>query len=140
MKAGLLIVRTTPKPQRARLFVSIGFKPAELHKAKVLQPMKKLSAVQLKQQAAVLAAVEALEQQAMAELSGVIQGWFSLEYEAFPASLLVRLQFATEENLADAQPQLLVWQKRFSGLMLKKGVILKDMRKHLVFTCMAPDD
>ena len=102
--------------------------------------MKKLSAVQLKQQAAVLSAVETLEQQAIAELTGVIQGWFSLEYEAFPASLLVRLQFATEEALAEAQPQLLVWQKRFSGLMLKKGVILKDMRKHLVFTCMAPDD
>jgi hypothetical protein len=53
---------------------------------------------------------------------------------------LVRLQFATEEALAAAQPQLLVWQKRFSGLMLKKGVILKDMRKHLVFTCMGPED
>jgi len=102
--------------------------------------MKKLSAVQLKQQAAVLSAVETLEQQAMAEMPGVIQGWFSLEYEAFPISLLVRLQFNSDENLAAAQPQLLVWQKRFSGLMLKKGVILKDMRKHLVFTCMGPDD
>mgnify|MGYP006193605107 FL=1 len=102
--------------------------------------MKKLSAVQLKQQAAVLAAVEALEQQAMTELPGTVQGWFSLEYEAFPASLLVRLQFNSEAALATAQPQLLVWQKRFSGLMLKKGVILKDMRKHLVFTCMGPED
>lgn len=102
--------------------------------------MKKLSAVQLKQQAAVLSAVEALEQQAITELAGAVQGWFSLEYEAFPISLLVRLQFNSEEALAGAQPQLLVWQKRFSGLMLKKGVILKDMRKHLVFTCMGPDD
>ena len=102
--------------------------------------MKKLSAVQLKQQAAVLAAVEALEQQAMAELPGAVQGWFSLEYEAFPISLLVRLQFDTDDALTAAQPQLLVWQKRFSGLMLKKGVILKDMRKHLVFTCMGPED
>lgn len=102
--------------------------------------MKKLSAVQLKQQAAVLAAVETLEQQAIAELPGTVQGWFSLEYEAFPISLLVRLQFATEETLAAAQPQLLIWQKRFSGLMLKKGVILKDMRKHLVFTCLSPED
>lgn len=102
--------------------------------------MKKLSAVQLKQQAAVLAAVEALEQQAIAELPGAVQGWFSLEYEAFPMSLLVRLQFNSDENLTAAQPQLLVWQKRFSGLMLKKGVILKDMRKHLVFTCLGPED
>lgn len=102
--------------------------------------MKKLSAVQLKQQAAVLSAVEALEQQAITELPGTVQGWFSLEYEAFPISLLVRLQFNSEEALACAQPQLLIWQKRFSGLMLKKGVILKDMRKHLVFTCMGPED
>lgn len=102
--------------------------------------MKKLSAVQLKQQAAVLSAVEALEQQAITELSGVVQGWFSLEYEAFPVSLLARLQFSTAEDLAAAQPQLLIWQKRFSGLMLKKGIILKDMRKHLVFTCQGPED
>ena len=102
--------------------------------------MKKLSAVQLKQQKAVLTAVEALEQQATAELTGFVQGWFSLEYEAFPVSLLVRLQFVSDEALQQAQPHLLLWQKRFSGLMLKKGVILKDMRKHLVFTCQSPED
>ncbi len=102
--------------------------------------MKKLSAVQLKQQKAVLSAVEALEQQATLELPGFLQGWFSLEYEAFPVSLLVRLQFTSDETLTQAQPHLLLWQKRFSVLMLKKGVILKDMRKHLVFTCMGPED
>lgn len=102
--------------------------------------MKKLSAVQLKQQKAVLSAVEALEQQAAAELPGFVQGWFSLEYEAFPVSLLVRLQLVSDEALNQAQPHLLIWQKRFSVLMLKKGVILKDMRKHLVFTCMGPED
>ncbi len=101
--------------------------------------MKKLSAVQRKQQTAVLTAVEALEQQASTELQGFVQGWFSLEYEAFPTSLLVRLQFASDEALIAAQPQLLVWQKRLSGLMLKRGVILKDMRKNLVFTCSEPE-
>ncbi|MAA94296.1 MULTISPECIES: hypothetical protein [unclassified Arsukibacterium] len=102
--------------------------------------MKKLSKVQLKQQAAVLSAVTALEQQAQAELPAVVQCWFSLEYEAFPGSLLVRLQFADEAGLAAAQPQLLTWQKRLSGLLLKKGIVLKDMRKHLVFTLNSPDD
>ena len=102
--------------------------------------MKKLSKVQLKQQAAVLSAVTALEQQAQAELPAVVQGWFSLEYEAFPGSLLVRLQFADGAGLAAAQPQLLIWQKRLSGLLLKKGIVLKDMRKHLVFTLSSPDD
>lgn len=102
--------------------------------------MKKLSKVQLKQQAAVLDAVTMLEQQALSELSGAVQAWFSLEYEAFPGSLLVRLQFAEQAYLASAQPYLLAWQKRLSGLMLKKGVVLKDMRKHLVFTLNSPDD
>lgn len=87
-----------------------------------------------------LSAVTALEQQAQAELSGVVQCWFSLEYEAFPGSLLVRMQFATETELEAAKPQLLSWQKRLSGLMLKKGIVLKDMRKHLVFTLNSPDD
>ncbi|MDX1392222.1 MAG: hypothetical protein R3241_07575 [Rheinheimera sp.] len=102
--------------------------------------MKKLSKVQQKQQAAVLDAVTALEQQALVELPGAVQCWFSLEYEAFPASILVRLQFAAQPYLDAAQPQLLTWQKRLSALMLKKGVVLKDMRKHLVFTLNSPDD
>lgn len=101
--------------------------------------MKKLSAVQLKQQATVLSAAETLETAAQAELPGFVQAWFSLEYEAFPASLLVRLQFADEQRLADAQPQLLRWQKRLSALLLKRGIVLKDLRKHLVFTCQAPE-
>jgi hypothetical protein len=102
--------------------------------------MKKLSVVQKKQQTLVLAAVTALEQQALLDVPGVVQCWFSLEYEAFPGSLLLRLQFSDDAALQVAQPQLLLWQKRFSGLLLKRGVVLKDMRKHLVFTCMNPDD
>lgn len=102
--------------------------------------MKKLSKVQLKQQAAVMAAVTSLEQQALSELAGVLQAWFSMEYEAFPGSLLVRLQFAEQAQLEAAQPQLLLWQKRLSALMLKKGYVLKDLRKHLVFTLSGPDD
>lgn len=102
--------------------------------------MKKLSKVQLKQQAAVLTAVTALEQQALAELPGTVQCWFSMEYEAFPGSLLVRVQLAEQAALDTAQPQLLLWQKRLSGLLLKKGIVLKDLRKHLVFTLSGPDD
>lgn len=102
--------------------------------------MKKLSKVQLKQQAAVLEAVTALEQQALEALPGTVQCWFSMEYEAFPGSLLVRLQFADDAALKHAQEQLLSWQKRLSALLLKKGIVLKDMRKHLVFTLNSPDD
>jgi hypothetical protein len=102
--------------------------------------MKKLSVVQLKQQAAVLDAVTKLEQQALVELPGAVQCWFSLEYEAFPVSLLVRLQFTEQAQLDAAQSQLLAWQRRLSGLLLKKGIVLKDMRKHLVFTLNSPDD
>ncbi len=87
-----------------------------------------------------MAAVTSLEQQALAELAGVVQAWFSMEYEAFPGSLLVRLQFAEQAQLEAAQPQLLLWQKRLSALMLKKGFVLKDLRKHLVFTLSGPDD
>lgn len=87
-----------------------------------------------------MAAVTSLEQQAQAELAGVVQAWFSMEYEAFPGSLLVRLQFAEQAQLEAAQPQLLLWQKRLSALMLKKGYVLKDLRKHLVFTLSGPED
>jgi hypothetical protein len=102
--------------------------------------MKKLSVVQQKQQAATLAAVTQLEHDVQQALPGVVQCWFSLEYEVFPHSLLVRVQFASEADLDAAQPQLLLWQKKLSGLLLKRGIVLKDMRKHLVFTCQSPDD
>lgn len=102
--------------------------------------MKKLSVVQQKQQVAVMTAVTALEQKALAELAGVVQCWFSMEYEAFPGSLLVRVQFTSDTELENAQPQLLVWQKRLSALLLRKGIVLKDLRKHLVFTCAGPED
>ena len=102
--------------------------------------MKKLSVVQQKQQVAVMTAVTALEQKALVELAGVVQCWFSMEYEAFPGSLLVRVQFTSDTELENAQPQLLVWQKRLSALLLKKGIVLKDLRKHLVFTCAGPED
>lgn len=101
--------------------------------------MKKLSAVQLKQQAAVLAAVTTLETEAQAKMTGVVQCWFSLEYEAFPSSLLVRVQFVDDAALENSKSALLTWQQRNSQLLLKKGIVLKAMRNHLVFTCDAPD-
>lgn len=102
--------------------------------------MKKLSKVQIKQQAAVMAAVEALEEKALAELNDVEQCWFSMEHDAFPGSLLVRVQFKTQQAVDEAQDHLLLWQKRLSGLLLKKGILIKNMRNHLVFTVLTPDD
>ncbi|MCC5450728.1 MAG: hypothetical protein NWQ42_12755 [Alishewanella sp.] len=101
--------------------------------------MKKLSSVQKKQQALVMDVVTTLEQQAMQQLAGVQQCWFSMEYNVFPSSLLVRLQFVEQAALDAAQAVLLPWQKKLSGLLLKKGVVLKDMRKHLVFTLSGPE-
>jgi hypothetical protein len=102
--------------------------------------MKTLSKVQQKQQELVLTIASTLEQQALAELPGMVQCWFAVEYHLFPGSLLLCFQFETEHALAAAKPDLLKWQKRLSAALLKKGVILKDMRKHLVFTLQGPDD
>ncbi|WP_143872453.1 hypothetical protein [Catenovulum sediminis] len=102
--------------------------------------MKKLSKVQIKQQAAVMSAVTQLEEQAFVQLDGVEQCWFSMDYDAFPGSLLVRMQFKTEAECEVATPQLLKWQKRLSARLFKKGILLKDMHKHLVFTLEGPDD
>ncbi|GAA78229.1 MULTISPECIES: hypothetical protein [Pseudoalteromonas] len=102
--------------------------------------MKKLSAVQIKQQALVLNTAEKLEELGRAELPSMLQCWFDVQYHLFPSSLLLCFQFENEQALAAAEPNLLKWQKRLSGEMLKKGVILKDMRKHLIFTLKGPDD
>lgn len=102
--------------------------------------MKKLSAVQVKQQALVLSVADKIEEQGRAEIPGMLQCWFDVEYHLFPGSLLMCFQFENQQALTAAEPNLLKWQKRLSGAMLKKGVILKDMRKHLVFTLKGPDD
>ncbi|MEI4551533.1 hypothetical protein [Pseudoalteromonas spongiae] len=102
--------------------------------------MKKLSKVQLKQQALVLSIADTLEAKALAEIPGMVQCWFDVEYHLFPGSLLLCFQFENEQALAAAEPNLLTWQKRLSAALVKKGVVLKDMRKHLVFTLKGPDD
>ncbi len=100
--------------------------------------MKKLSSVQRKQQALVLNVANLLEEQGRAELNGMVQCWFDVQYHQFPGSLLLRFQFDNEAALAVAEPDLKHWQQRLSAALLKKGVVLKDRRRHLVFTLDAP--
>lgn len=102
--------------------------------------MKKLSKVQQKQQALVLTIAETLEAEALKEIDGMVQCWFDVEYHLFPGSLLLCFQFNDEAALEAAKPNLLKWQKKLSAAMMKKGVVLKDMRKHLVFTMQGPED
>ncbi|MBO1272482.1 hypothetical protein J3L11_12595 [Shewanella sp. 4t3-1-2LB] len=102
--------------------------------------MKNLSNVQQKQQTIVQTVADALEAQARAEIPGMVQCWFTVEYQLFPGSLLLYFQFENEPALAAAAPDLLKWQKRLSIAMLKKGVVLKDMRKNLKFTLLGPED
>lgn len=102
--------------------------------------MKTLSAVQRKQQALVFSVADKLEEQGRAELQGMVQCWFDVQYHQFPGSLLLRFQFETEEAMTAAEPELRDWQRRLSASLLKKGVILKDKRRHLVFTTEGPED
>lgn len=101
--------------------------------------MKKLSKVQLKQQALVFSVADKIEAQGREELPGMAQCWFDVEYHHFPGSLLLRFQFENEQALSAAEPELKKWQKRLSAALLKKGVVLKDMRRHLVFTLEEPE-
>ena len=55
--------------------------------------MKKLSAVQVKQQALVLNVADKIEEQGRAEIPGMLQCWFDVEYHLFPGSLLMCFQF-----------------------------------------------
>ncbi len=102
--------------------------------------MKKLSAVQVKQQALVFDVANKMEAQGHQELRGMMQCWFDVQYHQFPGSLLLRFQFENEEALLAAEPELKKWQKRLSVALLKKGVVLKDMRRHLVFTLAGPGE
>lgn len=102
--------------------------------------MKQLSAVQRKQQAVVFSVADSLEAQGREALQGMVQCWFDLQYHHFPDSLLLRFQFDSEATLAAAEPELKKWQRRLSAALLKKGVVLKDMRRHLIFTLDGPEE
>lgn len=102
--------------------------------------MKKLSAVQRKQQTLVFDIANRLEAQAQEEIPGMVQCWFDVQYHQFPGSLLLRFQFDSKDTMRLAEPELKKWQKRLSAGLLKKGVILKDMRRHLVFTTEGPQE
>lgn len=101
--------------------------------------MKKLSAVQLKQQALVFNVANKLEAQAREELPGMLQCWFDVQYHQFPGSLLLRFQFENDAALTAAEPELKKWQKRLGAALLKKGVVFKDKHRHLVFTTEGPE-
>ena len=102
--------------------------------------MKKLSAVQLKQQAIVFSVADTLEAQAREEIPGMLQCWFDVQYHQFPGSLLLRFQFENSASMQAAEPEIKKWQKRLSAALLKKGVVLKDMRRHLIFTLDGPEE
>ena len=78
--------------------------------------MKKLSAVQVKQQALVLNVADKIEEQGRAEIPGMLQCWFDVEYHLFPGSLLMCFQFENQQALTAAEPELLKWQKMPSAM------------------------
>lgn len=100
--------------------------------------MKKLSSAQARQESVVLNVSQKMEEQGREELHGMVQGWFDVQYHQFPGSLLLRFQFESEDALIAAEPELKHWQKRLRVALLKKGVVLKDKRRHLVFTLEGP--
>jgi hypothetical protein len=95
---------------------------------------KKLSVVQLKQQANVLKSLEVVEQAAAALYADFVGCWFSLEFENFPGSLLVRCQFNSETALAAAQEQ------KLELYLFKCGILIKDIKKHVVLTTLSAED
>jgi hypothetical protein len=103
---------------------------------------KKLSVVQLKQQANVLKSLETVEQAAMVLYPDFVGCWFSLEYENFPGSLLVRCQFNSGAALAQAQQQKLdlYFQKQIHKELFKRGILIKDIKRHVVLTTLSAED
>lgn len=71
--------------------------------------MKKLSKVQEKQQALVLNVADKIEEQGRAELTGMLQCWFDVEYHLFLGSLLMCFQFENQQALDAAEPDILKW-------------------------------
>ncbi|GEA05536.1 hypothetical protein KUL42_02970 [Alteromonas sp. KUL42] len=83
--------------------------------------MKKLSAVQLKQQALVFNVADTLEAQARKEIPGMLQCWFDVQYHQFPGSLLLRFQFENSASMQAAEPEIKKLAKALECSIIKKG-------------------
>lgn len=77
--------------------------------------------------------VETLAQELNTELDGIHDIGHTIQFDLFPGSLLVTVEFETHDFLDKARSSEKRFQKRLHNLLLKQGILLKTPQNNLTF-------
>jgi len=80
-----------------------------------------------------LAAVKTINGLATEELTGFTNLEHSVQFDLFPGSLLVTCYFEDQAALEKNMSSEKVFQKKLQKLLLKQGIVLKDVKQNLKF-------
>ncbi len=80
-----------------------------------------------------LGAIKTLNDQAAEELDGLTRLDHTVKFDLFPGSLLVNCHFESQAALEKNMNAEKEFQKKLQKLLLKQGIVLKDVKQNLKF-------
>lgn len=81
-----------------------------------------------------LGALKTLNDFAAEELDGYTKLEHTVAFDLFPGSLLVTCYFEDQESLDKNMSEQKILQKKLQKLLLKQGIVLKDVKQNLIFS------
>ena len=80
-----------------------------------------------------LGVINTINEQATEELTGFVKLEHTVQFDLFPGSLLVNCYFESHDALDKNMSNEKVFQKKLLKLLLKQGIVLKDVKQNLKF-------
>lgn len=84
-----------------------------------------------------VAVIKTVNDQASEELTGFVTLEHTVQFDLFPGSLLVNCYFENQQQLESSMKLEKEYQKKLQKLLLKQGIVLKDVKQNLKFLVQA---
>lgn len=111
---------------RSRINVQYWLYSRLVHPMKISKTIKKLND-------RLVGCIDTLSNELKAELDGIHHVEHSIQFDLFPGSLLVSVEFQSHDYLDKALSSQKRFQKRLHNLLLKQGILLKTPQNNLAF-------
>jgi hypothetical protein len=100
-----------------------------------VKPMK-MSKTMRKMNAKLEGAIKKVNDLAIQELAGFSKLEHIVKFDLFPGSLLVTCYFESQQQLEVSMKLEKEYQKKLQKLLLKQGIVLKDVKQNLKFSTL----
>jgi hypothetical protein len=97
----------------------------------------KMSKTMRKMNDKLVAAIKTVNDQASEELTGFVKLEHTVQFDLFPGSLLVNCYFENQQQLESSMKLEKEYQKKLQKVLLKQGIVLKDVKQNLKFLVQA---